>query len=144
MNTTTMSGSDKKFELQYKFKKYIMQFIEELVELCPDKAEFFMVKIFVKDKVPLPDIIERFVSIVLPYEKEIKAQNDDFFLTTSALIESMTGFEYMAQDNNGEIILESMRNLWQHRFDSDDKEAIWKWLNLFIKLGNKYKKDYME
>jgi hypothetical protein len=136
-------SSDKKFELQVKFKNNMLKFIDELIELCPDRGEFFMVKVFVRDNVPLPEIIERFADIVLPYTAQIKEKNQDFFLTTTALYDSMTGFEYMRENDNGKMLIESTRKLWSEKFDEDDKNACWKWLNLFVILAKKYKDNYM-
>jgi hypothetical protein len=136
-------SSDKKFELQVKFKNNMLKFIDELIDLCPDRGEFFMVKVFVRDNVPLPEIIERFADIVLPYTSQIKEKNQDFFLTTTALYDSMTGFEYMRENDNGKMLIESTRKLWSEKFDEDDKNACWKWLNLFVILAKKYKDNYM-
>lgn len=136
-------SSDKKFELQVKFKNNMLKFIDELIDLCPDRGEFFMVKVFVRDNVPLPEIIERFADIVLPYTAQIKEKNQDFFLTTTALYDSMTGFEYMRENDNGKMLIESTRKLWSEKFDEDDKNACWKWLNLFVILAKKYKDNYM-
>lgn len=136
-------SSDKKFELQVKFKNNMLKFIDELIDLCPDRGEFFMVKVFVRDNVPLPEIIERFADIVLPYTSQIKEKNQDFFLTTTALYDSMTGFEYMRENDNGKMLIESTRKLWSEKFDDDDKNACWKWLNLFVILAKKYKDNYM-
>ena len=136
-------SSDKKFELQVKFKNNMLKFIDELIELCPDRGEFFMVKVFVRDNVPLQEIIERFADIVLPYTAQIKEKNQDFFLTTTALQDSMTCFEYMRENDNGKMLIESTRKLWSEKFDEDDKNACWKWLNLFVILAKKYKDNYM-
>ena len=46
---------NKKFELQVKFKNNMLKFIDELIELCPNKGEFFILKVFVRDNVPLPE-----------------------------------------------------------------------------------------
>ena len=134
---------NKKFELQVKFKNNMLKFIDELIELCPNKGEFFILKVFVRDNVPLPEIIERFVNIVLPYNQQIKEKDQNFFLTTTALYDSITGFEYMRENDNGKMLIESTRQLWSEQFDEDDKNACWKWLNLFIILAKKYKDNYM-
>ena len=134
---------DKKFELQLKFKNNMLKFIDELIELCPDKGEFFMVKVFVRDNAPLQEIIERFVEIVLPYTSQIKKKDENFFLTTTALYDSMTGFEYMQENDNGKMMIESTRKLWSEQLNEDDKNACWKWLHLFLVLAKKYKDNFM-
>jgi len=124
---------DESFKLQVLFKKKIIDFLDELMSQCPERGDFFLIKVFVKDKIPIEDVLGRFIKLVLPYKKLIRDHDEDFFLTTDSLFQAMGNFD------QGVAIVTSLKELWiSDKFDMDDKEAIWKWLELFIKLAEKH------
>ena len=40
------------------FKKSLVEFFDQLVEQFPDEGDLIMVRIFIKDQVPIEDVIE--------------------------------------------------------------------------------------
>jgi hypothetical protein len=116
----------------YNFKTRMLQFIDELIEQFPSEPSFIIIRIFVSDKIPVKDVLGRFMKECLPYRDLIKSRNEDFFLYSDFMFE-----KYASQVGTDEI--KHFRKMWESDImDEDDKNAVWLWLNMFIRLATKY------
>jgi hypothetical protein len=71
-----------------------------------------------------------FITKLLPLKEMIKQRNDDFFLNNNILFDKL--------DKNK---VNHFKKLWRSdRLDSEDRQAMWKWYDLFISLSEKYQK----
>lgn len=108
------------------FKKQLVAFLDDLIEQFPMQSEFIIMRIFVKDKIPIKTLIDQFVADVLPHVDLIKIRDDSFF-------------------KNSQLIGYPNKPTFFHDFwfsellDKDDKEIIWKWIDVFVILANKIK-----
>lgn len=116
----------------YNFKTRMLEFIEELIRQFPQEPSFIIIRIFVSDKIPVKDVLGRFMKECLPYKDLIKSRNAEFFLHSDFMFE-----KYSSQVGTDEI--KHFRDMWDSdMMDDDDKNAVWLWLNMFIRMANKY------
>ena len=125
-------------QLLNEFKTQIIKFLDELIDQFPENcAEFVIIRIFVKDQIPLADVLGRFIAEVLPYKKIIKKRDSAFFLESRVIYDAVGGSQAGSDNVN------QLKKLWESkRLDDDDRETIWKWMDLFILLAERYFKKY--
>ena len=125
---------EKKLQIMFEFRNQLVTFLDELIEQFPQEGDFVIIRIFIKDQIPVADVIGRFIRDLLPLREQVKAKNQDFFLQNSILY---TGAS-LANDK-----INHFKNLWlSTQLDDKDREIIWKWMDLFIAIAYKYHKSF--
>ena len=119
-----------KTQLLQKFSKAVTQFLDELIEQFPHESDLLVARVMiVNGQIPIQDIVDEFMGRILPHEKKIKDREDKFFL------EDMNIF----QGVDGDTVIK-FKKLWvSEHLDDDDKDAIWKWCDLFVRMLKSYK-----
>jgi hypothetical protein len=113
-----------------RFRRAYIQFIDELREQFPQETDLIMMRVFFADQVPTVDVANAFILHVLPHKATIEARDEKFFLEHNNLF---------GMFDAGKVV--HFKNLWTSKnLDSDDREVIWKWFDLFCKLVESYKK----
>lgn len=118
------------------FKNNLITFFDELIDLFPDLGDLVMIRIFLKDQVCIKDVIEM-ASYQLnkndqQVRKIIKERHEDFFL------EENNFFDGLSKQKDKVM---KFQNIWRSkRLDKEDKETIWKWIDSFVYLIDKYNK----
>jgi len=134
-----MASSDNEAnELGYliDFKEQMVKFLDELIIQFPEEAAFIFIRIFVKDKIPVQDVLGRFMRDCLPYKKFIQEKNDLFFLNSDIIYNTYAS-------EVGQEEMNKFKDLWVgDKLDDEDKEAIWAWMTLFFKLSISYYKKF--
>ncbi len=111
------------------FKDQFITFLDELIAQFPREPDLVIVRIFMKDQVPIADIMCHIVQQILPHEARIKRKDESFFLENKQLF----------QELSPESVIH-FKKLWvSDRLDSEDREAIWQWFISFCTLAKKYK-----
>lgn len=122
-------------EILKKFKDTVISFLDELIGQFPEEADLVIFRIFLKDRVPIVEVIKYFVRKVLPLRKMIEDRNEDFFLNNCTLMEDINN-----QNTKGKI--NHFKKLWRSEtLDDDDKEVVWQWFDIFVTLSEKYQKN---
>jgi len=127
------------------FKNTLIEFIDEIVEIFPNENDLIVVRIFLKDQIPIKQVIDNFIlklnkpiinsgntndNDVLTARKMVKNKDDLFFLKNNIL------FEELGSDK-----VNHFKKLWKsERLTKDDRETIWAWVNALIILSDKYVK----
>ena len=117
------------------FQKGLIAFLDELIELLPSEGDLVVVRIFLKDQIPIQDVIQYFIKKILPLKDYVKNKDDNFFLQHNILFE--------LTDNGGIETgkINQFRKLWlSDLLDSEDRDTMWRWFDYFIKLSLKYQK----
>ena len=127
-----------KTEIEYliSFRDNMVKFLDELIEQFPHEASFILIRIFVKDKIPITAVLGRFMMECLPYKKYIKDRNDTFFLNSDMILNKYA-------EDAGLDRIDRFREMWTNDkiLDTDDKQVIWDWFDLFFNIAiNYYKK----
>ena len=115
-----------------KFRDSLVQFIDSLIEQLDShptiKGDLIALRVFTKDQIPMLDVMNAFIAHILPHKEMIEKRRDAFF------IENVDSMENLSGDS-----VERFKKLWRsNTFTEDDRSTIWDWVDVFVKLGEKY------
>ena len=110
-------------QILQEFQTSLLAFIDELIQLMPHCGEFIAVKIFVKDRIPITEIIKHFVKIIIPMEGLIKSRSDHVIIDNAI-------FKQIDPQ-------EKIKEIWG-QIDADDRDMMWKWIEHFLAITKKY------
>jgi hypothetical protein len=112
------------------FHTNIITFLDELIEQFPTEADLILLRLFLKDSISPIQIINMFIKEVLPYKENIIKRDVfdiDIQLGNSAVINKTR--------------INHFKMLWKSSaLDEDDRDIIWKWIDTFVFLAEKYQK----
>lgn len=118
-------------EILTEFKTGLISFFDELIDVFPTEGDLIMIRIFLKDQISIVDVINIFINSLnkddQKFKKMIKDRNESFFLETSI-------FDSISKSKSVHF-----KKLWRSgRLEDDDKDIIWKWIDSFVYLADKY------
>jgi len=113
------------------FKNNLITFFDELIDQFPTEADLVIIRIFLKDQIPIEEVINIFINTINKdgqrFKKMIKDRNEIFFLESNIF------------DSISKTKVVHFKKLWRSdSLDDDDKKIIWKWIDSFVYLGEKY------
>ena len=111
-------------------KEHLLQFFEELVQLLPNEKELLVIHFFIKEQVPITDVMKYIKQTLVPMEPYVQKRDGDYFVKHPVLFERL-------QTHDTKV--NHFKEIWYQQDDEDNKEAIWLWLTFFIDLAKKYK-----
>lgn len=116
-------------EILDEIKKNLTTFFDELIDQFQEEGELIRIRISIKDVYPIVNILNTMIHDLLPYKERIKAKDDT--LITDPLI-----FKSISPDR-----VRLFRKIWRsNKLDKTDRETIWKWIESWIYLIEKYQK----
>jgi len=125
-----MDSESEKLVLMKEFRDQLVNFLDEIIEQFPMESDFVLIRMFIKDQIPVHDVLGRFIKEILPLKEYVKNRDETFFLDNQIL--------YTGGNINTEKI-DHFKKLWKsNSLDKEDKETIWRWMDCFIKISNKY------
>jgi hypothetical protein len=127
---------DEELRIRYmkEFRDQLVVFLDELIEQFPYEGDFVIIRIFIKDQLPIYDVIGRFIRDLLPLKEQVIKRDANFFIQNSLLY---TGASLAEEKVN------HFKNLWlSNKLDDNDRDIIWKWMDLFISIAEKYYKKF--
>lgn len=116
------------------FKRSLITFFDELITQFPTEADLVIARIFLNDQVPIKDVMDAF-NLKINMEdcllkKMVKERNESFFLEYNV-------FDSLGQKDK----INHFKRLWRSgNLDIEDKEVVWKWVESFVYLADKYAK----
>jgi hypothetical protein len=113
------------------FKNGLISFFDELIDQFPYEGDLIMIRIFLKDQIPIEDVMNIFNNSINKdngkLKEMIKKRNEIFFLENNI-------FDAFSKNK-----VMHFKKLWRSgSLDDDDKKVIWKWIDSFVYLGDKY------
>lgn len=112
------------------FKKNLVNFFDELIDQFPEEGDFVLIRILVKDQLPITEVMNYFISEILPHKTMIKSRDERIFTEMNVLY-----FGLEKNQSNG------IRKIWKSSaLDKEDREIIWKWFDTFVFLVEKYQR----
>ena len=121
-------------EILKQFKDTLISFLDELIDQFPKEADLVIFRIFLKDRVPIVNVMNYFMLKILPLKHMVSKRNEDFFMNHCSLFEDIKNPE-----NKGKI--NHFKKLWRSSsLDEEDKRVVWVWFDSFIFLTEKYQK----
>tara|TARA_E500000178_G_scaffold232133_1_gene228639 strand:- start:211 stop:630 length:420 start_codon:yes stop_codon:yes gene_type:complete len=129
-----MDEESNKLILMQKFRDQLVTFLDEIIDQFPTECDFVLIRMFIKDQIPVHDILGRFIRDILPLKEHVEKREEAFFLNNTLLY---TG------GNISDEKINHFQELWQSdKLDADDRETIWTWMECFIKISDCYFKKY--
>jgi hypothetical protein len=131
-----MNKSDEsiKMQLMYEFRNQLVNFLDELIEQFPEESDLYIIRIFLKDQIPVYDVLGRYIRDLLPLKKIVDERDEKFFLQNDVLYEQ-SGVALNKVNN--------FRQLWSSdKLDDNDREVIWQWMDLLNNIGGQYYKKF--
>ena len=117
-------------ELLVQLKDQLIFFFDELIAILPEEPDLVIVRIFMKDKIPIIEVMKYIVEKLVPLKQMVKQRDDNFFLSHNILFEKLDDKK-----------VNHFKRLWQSgSLDKENKETIWRWFASFIYLAEKYQK----
>lgn len=127
-----MSDEKLKIQLMYDFRNQLLRFLDELIEQFPLETDFILIRVFMRDQVPVYDVLGRFIRDLLPHRKQVEDRNVQYFLNNTIL--------YNGIANNK---VNHFQELWKSdKLDDDDREIIWRWMDSLNTIGDQYFKKF--
>lgn len=111
-------------------KTQLLQFFDELINILPEEKDFIAIRFFIKDQVPIVDVMEYIYEKLVPMEVYVKERDERFFLEHQVLFEDL-------RDHDSKV--NYFKSMWENSQDNGNKEIIWKWFDCFIQIAKKYK-----
>ena len=113
------------------FKKSIIAFIDELITQFPNEGDLVIARMFLNDQIPIRDVMLIFNQKINQdngkLRQMIKDRNEAFFL------------EHDIFDFVGKNKANHFKRLWRSgQLDDDDKDVVWKWIDSFVYLADKF------
>jgi hypothetical protein len=122
-------------EILQQFKNSLISFLDELIVQFDQEPDLVIFRIFLKDRVPIVDVMKYFMYKILPFKSMVKNRNEDFFLNHYSFMEDLQ------KDKEKKGKINHFKKLWRSgRLDDEDKSIVWKWFDSFIFLTEKYQK----
>lgn len=120
-----------KTDILAEFKKQLTIFFDELIGQFPTEGDLIVIRLFLTNQMPIQDIMDIFVRTLNNNDREfklmIKARDEKFFLDHDI-------FDTISKQKSGHF-----KKLWSSgQLDQEDKEIMWKWLDTFVYLSEKY------
>ena len=121
-----------KMEVLREFKTQLIIFFDELIESFPMEGDLVVARLFIANQVPIVDIMNDFNHHINKDNNRlrnmVKECREDFFLSETL---------FSTHKNT----LDHFKKIWRSaNMDNEDKDIIWKWVDTFIFLGDKYSK----
>ena len=115
------------------FKNSLVSFIDELIEAFPQEPDLIILRIFLKDQVPVQDVMNKFIHTInkddQQIKKDIEQRNETVFLKNDI-------FEAISKSKSI-----NFSKLWRsNTLDDEERKIIWKWIDSFILLSERYAK----
>ncbi len=116
------------------FKNGLISFFDELIDQFPQEGDLVMIRIFLKDQIPIEDVMIIFNNSLTKdnykLKKMIKDRNESFFLEENNIFGSLSKNK-----------VNHFKKLWRSGLlDDEDKLVVWKWVDSFVYLADKYLK----
>ena len=117
-------------EVLREFQTQLILFFDELIDQFPEEGDLVIARLFISNQVPILDLMNDFNHRInkddQQFRRMIAARNEGFFLNNVLFAQH-------------KATLSHFKKLWRcGRLDDADKNTIWKWVDTFIFLGDKY------
>jgi hypothetical protein len=122
-----------KTQVLTEFKTGLISFFDELIDQFPQEGDLVMFRIFLKDQILIEDVMVIFNNAINKdngyLKKMCKERNETFFLENNVF------------DSISKLKITHFKKLWRSgSLDEEDKKVVWRWVDSFIYLGDKYLK----
>ena len=120
-------------QILIQFKNSLVSFIDELIESFPQEPDLIILRIFLKDQIPIEDVMNKFIFIINKNNGEIKkhiTERNDIIFIKNEIFDSISKSKSI-----------NFQKLWlSESLDEDEKNTVWRWVDSFVILSDRYAK----
>jgi hypothetical protein len=120
-------------QILIQFKNSLISFVDELIEQFPQEPDLIILRIFLKDQIPIEDVMNKFIYTINKNDQELKkyiADRNEFVFLESDVFDGIAKSKSI-----------NFKKLWRSgNLDKEEKETVWKWIDSFVKLSDLYTK----
>lgn len=117
-----------KLRLMHEFRSQLINLLDELIEQFPEETDLVFIRIFMRDQIPVSDVLGRYIRDLLPLKNQIEQKDSSFFIQNSVLYTQIADSK-----------VNHFKNLWlSDKLDDDDRDIIWQWMALLTKIADQY------
>lgn len=120
-------------QILIQFKNSLISFVDELIEQFPQEPDLIILRIFLKDQIPIEDVMNKFIYTINKNDQELKkyiADRNEFVFLESDVFDGIAKSKSI-----------NFKKLWRSgNLDKEEKETVWKWIDSFVKLSDLYNK----
>jgi len=121
-------------QILVEFKQGVISFLDELISQFTEDADLVIFRLFISNQIPIKDVIDTFIYKLNKdgqlIRKMIKNRDELFFLEKNI-------FDIAGTTDK----VAKFKKIWRsERLDNDDKQTIWKWIDSFVYITDKYTK----
>jgi len=114
------------------FKRQLVSFIDELLEQFPEEKNLVIVRILVNDQLPIQDIMNYFLQYLLPNKEKVTKRDEEYLINENPIFKI------------SEEASSTFKRIWKFgNLGEDDKEIIFRWVDSFVILTEKYQKSIL-
>jgi|688.fasta_scaffold03093_23 hypothetical protein len=123
-------------DILLEFKNQLINFFDELINQFPSEGDLVVIRLFLSNQIPIKDVMNNF-NYQLNKENKvfkmmIKNRDEQFFLDNNL-------FDFNSSSSRDKI--GHFKRLWRSGvLDDEDKKVMWKWVDSFVYLTDKYTK----
>ena len=116
-----------------KFKMNVLALVDELIIQFREESDFVVLRLFIDNQMPIIDLISKFKRFIDKNDNQVRnlIKNKNSF----ALENDDSLFSFMKIDSQ----IKKYKSLWlSSEFTEDSKDVVWQYLQVFVKLCDKY------
>jgi hypothetical protein len=111
------------------FKKNFTELIDELIDKLDGNGDLIAFRVLIVNQIPVTTLMDKFVDFVVPYKDQITDRDESYFINDTNVF-SMVGDASKVN---------YFKDVWQSgKLTDDDKDTIFKYFDVFIKLAETY------
>ena len=120
-------------DILLEFKSQLINFFDELINQFPSEGDLVVIRLFLTNQIPIRDVMNNF-NYQLNKDNRIlktmiKNRDEQFFLDNNL-------FELKGSSRDK---VSHFKKLWRSGvLDDEDKQVMWKWVDSFVYLSDKY------
>lgn len=122
-------------DILQEFKNQLVNFFDELINQFPSEGDLVVIRLFLSNQIPIRDVMNHFNYQLNKdnklFKTMIKNRDEQFFLDNNLFDLSGSKRDKMSH----------FKRLWRSGvLDDEDKMVMWRWVDSFVYLTDKYTK----
>lgn len=122
------SEEQQKLRFMHEFRSQLINLLDELIEQFPEETDLVFIRIFMRDQIPVSDVLGRYIRDLLPLKHQIDQKDSSFFIQNSVLYTQIADSK-----------VNHFKDLWlSDKLDDEDRDIIWQWMAVLTKIADQY------
>jgi len=111
-------------------KSQVLNLLDDLLIIAPNESDLLLIRLFFENQIEPDLLMKGFINWVYPWKEEIETKNERFFKENDNIFGPLP-------TSKVKYIKDKIED---GTLDEDDKETMWRYFQVFIKLIDQYNK----